>query len=157
SERPIDLGYRAYRSPIYLGHDERREIAERFAEAAATRGLRADISLDSADRFDEPGWAAFLDRCRGQLGSEAGGDFFELTDETRKRVWAWVETHRGASDKEVLARFFPERPQGVSGRALSGRVVEAAGTRTVQLLLEGDYGGYFRPGEHYIEVAKDFS
>ena len=155
-ERPIDIGYRAYDSPVYLGHDERAQLARCFTEAAACHGLRADISLDPADRFDEAGWAAFLDRCRGQLGSEAGADFFELTDETRTRVWEWVEQNAGATGEDVLQKFFSEPLAAVSGRALSGRVVEAAGTKTVQLLLEGEYGGYFRPGEHYIAVDKDF-
>jgi hypothetical protein len=155
-ERPIDLGYRAYESPIYLGHRERRELAERAGEAARRRGLRVDVSLDPAERFDEPGWAAFLDRCRAQLGSEAGGDFFELTDETRNRVNTWRAEHPDAGADDVLTRFFPVAG-AVSGRALSGRVVEAAGTKTAQILLEGEYGGYFRPDEHYIPLRKDFS
>jgi hypothetical protein len=154
-ERELDLGYRAFRAAWYHGHLEREEIAERFREAAARHGLRADISLEPEDRFDERGWADFLDRCRGQLGSEAGADFFELTDETRRTVGPWVREHPGVTPDEVFARFFPRG--GPSGRALSGRVVEAAGTKTVQLLLEGEYGGYFRPGEHYIAVRKDYS
>ena len=156
-QREVDLGYRAYDSPIYLGHRERRALAEQVGESARRRGLRVDVSLDGADRFDEPGWADFLDRCRAQLGSEAGADFFELTDETRNRVNAWVEEHPDASDEEVLERFFRDRKGWVSGRALSGRVVEAAGTKTAQLLLEGEYGGWFRPDEHYVSLRKDFS
>jgi hypothetical protein len=157
ADRSIDLGYRAYDSPVYLGHSERRELAERFREAAQRRGLRADISTAGADRFDEAGWASFLDRCRGQLGSEAGADFFELTDETRNRVNAWCEANPGSLRGEILSRFFADPPTGPSGRALSGRVVEAAGTKTVQLLLEGEYGGYFRPDDHYVPVRKDFA
>jgi hypothetical protein len=156
-ERPIDVGYRAFDSPVYLGHEERRVLAQRFAEAAGRHGLRVDVSLDPADRFDEPGWAGFLDRCRGQLGSEAGGDFFELTDETRNRVNAWAKEHPDATADDVFQEFFADRDDGVSGRALSGRIVEAAGTRTVQLLLEGEYGGWFRPDEHYIPLRKDFA
>jgi hypothetical protein len=157
AEREVDLGYRAYDSPIYLGHRERRELAEIAGAAARSRGLRVDVSLDGADRFDEPAWAAFLDRCLAQLGSEAGADFFELTDETRNRVNGWLAEHPDASDLEVLERFFSDRSGWISGRALSGRVVEAAGTKTAQLLLEGDYGGWFRPDEHYVALRKDFS
>ena len=43
------------------------------------------------------------------------------------------------------------------GRVLSGRNVEAAGTKTVQLLLRGVYGGYLEPDVHYVPVEKDFS
>ena len=54
-------------------------------------------------------------------------------------------------------RFFGDYTHPVPGRVLSGRNVEAAGTKTVQLLLEGAYGGYLEPDVHYIPLRKDFS
>lgn len=157
AERPLDLGYRAHPNPLYLGHDERRLVAERVGGAARRHGLRVDISLDPADRLPEDGWAAFLDACRGQLGSEAGSDYFELTDETRHRVNDFLERHPETGPDEVFERFFRAYERPVSGRTLSSRIVEAAGTKTVQLLLEGDYAGLFEPDVHYIPVRKDFS
>jgi len=154
-EREVDLGYRAYASPLYLGHDERRELAACVREAAPRHGLTTDISLSPDARFDEHGWAAFLNRCRGQIGSEAGGDRFELTDETRMRVNAYLADHPEATAPEIRERFFTE--PSVSGRALSGRVVEAAATKTVQILLEGEYGGFFEPDVHYLCLRKDFA
>jgi hypothetical protein len=156
-ERPIDLGYRAFENDVALGHRERRELAERFQAAAEGNGLRVDISLDPRDRLDEPGWAEFLNRCKGQLGSEAGGDYFELTDETRNAVNAYRAEHPDASFEEIWARFFRDYASPVPGRVLSGRNVEAAGTKTVQLLLRGVYGGYLEPDVHYVPVEKDFS
>lgn len=157
AERPIDLGYRAFDSPPYLGHRERRAIADAFLAAAPRRGLAVDISLDPADRFTEPEWAAFLNRCKGQLGTEAGGDFFELTDETRDRVNAHLLERPDASFDEIWERYFAGYRDPVSGRALSGRIVEAAGTMTAQILIRGDYGGLFRPDVHYIPLERDFS
>jgi hypothetical protein len=156
-ERPIDIGYRAFDGPEYLGHRERRELADVFAEAAPRLGLRVDLSLDASERFTEPEWAAFLDRCRGQLGYEAGGDRFELTDATRHAVIAFLRENPAAPHEEVRARFFDGAPPAPSGRTLSGRVVEAAGTKTVQILLEGRYGGYFEPDVHYIPLRKDYA
>jgi hypothetical protein len=156
-ERPIDLGYRAFENDVALGHRERRELAERFLAAAEGNGLRVDISLDPSDRLDEPGWAEFLNRCKGQLGSEAGGDYFELTDETRNAVNGYLAERPYAPFEEVWDRFFRDYPNPVPGRVLSGRNVEAAGTKTVQLLLEGAYGGYLEPDVHYIPLRKDFS
>jgi hypothetical protein len=156
-ERPIDLGYRAFENDVALGHRERRELAERFVAAADGNGLRVDISLDPRDRLDEAGWAAFLNRCKGQLGSEAGGDYFELTDATRNAVNAYRAEHPDASFEEIWARFFRDYRSPVPGRVLSGRNVESAGTKTVQLLLRGVYGGYLEPDVHYVPVEKDFS
>ena len=96
AERPIDLGYRADDSPAYLGHRERREMAEFFQARAAAYGLTVDISLDPKDRFDETAWAAFLNRCKGQLGTEAGGDYFELDDRSRHEVNAYTAEHPAA-------------------------------------------------------------
>jgi Glycosyl transferases group 1 len=155
-DRDIDLGYRADDAPPYLGHNERREIAEFFQQHAGDWGLRVDISLDPADRFNETEWAAFLNRCRGQLGTEAGGDFFTLDDDRRLFSTAYERAHPGVSKDDVrtMMRDFPKR--GIPLRIISGRNIEAAGTKTVQVLFEGEYDGYFQPDEHYIPLRKDF-
>jgi hypothetical protein len=155
--RPIDLGYRADDSPAYLGHNERRRIADRFRQCAPSLGLTVDISLDSADRFTPLEWAAFLNRCRGQLGTEAGGDYFSLSDGYRNAVNAHVAAHPDATFDELFDRFFSGATDPVPLRIISGRNVEAAATRTVQLLFEGEYDGYLQPDVHYIALRKDFS
>lgn len=155
--RPIDLGYRAYAAPLYLGHDERSLLAAHFRERAYTYRLTVDLSLDARDRLEEGAWADFLRSCRGQLGSEAGGDYFELDDATRRKVNAFVDANPDVTTDAVLERFFSAYRDPVSGRALSGRVIEAAGTKTVQLLVEGRYGGYFEPDLHYIPLRNDLS
>lgn len=157
ADRPVDLGYRADDAPLSLGHTERRDVAEYFCRHADRFGLRVDISLDVQRRFAGAAWAQFLDRCKGQLGTEAGGDFFELTDATRNAVNDYTAAKPGAGFPEIWDRFFKDYKDNVPIRILSGRNVEAAGTRTVQMLLEGEYDGYLRPDEHYIPLRRDFS
>jgi hypothetical protein len=157
SERPIDLGYRAFESPWYVGHRERCDVAEYFTSHAERLGLTVDISLDPNSSLAEQEWASFLDSCRGQLGTEAGGDYFDLTDTTRIAVNAYMERHPEASFEEVHSRFFDGTLTDVPMRVLTSRNVEAAGTGTVQLLFEGRYGGYLRPDVHYIPLKKDLS
>ena len=128
-DRQVDIGYRATEPPLYLGNDERR-----LAGGA---------------------WAAFLNRCRSQLGTEAGGDYFELTDTTRLRVIDHLRDNPKADMAEIFARFFADYRDTIPVRTISGRHVEAAGTKTVQILFEGGYNGYFQPDVHYIPVAKD--
>ena len=128
-----------------------------FKRAPAAYGLTVDISLDPKDRFDETAWAAFLNRCKGQLGTEAGGDYFDLDDRSRHEVNAYVADHPGASFEEIRARFFDQYPNPVPLRILSGRNVEAAGTKTAQLLFDGHYDGFFVADQHYIALRKDFS
>jgi hypothetical protein len=156
AERPIDLGYRSLDSPKYLGHQERRDIAEYFQAHACRLGLTVDISLEEGRRFDEAGWAAFLNACKGQLGTEAGGDYFDLDDSTRLKVCRFGEAHPQVTLDEIRGRFFAD-PDAVKLRILSGRNIEAAGTRTAQVLFEGGYDGYLTPDVHYIPLKKDFS
>ena len=157
ADRPIDLGYRAADAPAYLGHQERRQLAEFVTARAAAYGVTVDISLAAEDRFDECAWAAFLNRCKGQLGSEAGGDYFDLDDRSRLAVGAYLGAHPETSFDEIAARFFPPAHEHVPLRILSGRQVEAAGTKTAQVLFEGRYDGLFEADTHYIPLKKDFS
>jgi len=155
--RPIDLGYRSYESPLYLGHNERRDIADSFLKYNDRYNLSLDISLDPTKRFVPIDWAKFLNQCKGQLGTEAGGDYFELTDTIRNQVNQYQKAHPGATMDEIFQKFFKEYSNPVPIRTISGRHVEAAGTKTLQILFEGEYIGYFQPDKHYISLKKDCS
>lgn len=157
TDRDIDIGYRSADAPLYLGHDERRRIAAAFLERAPATGFSVDVSLDPARRLAGRAWADFLNGCRSQIGTEAGGDYFELTDETRLNVNAYLREHPGAGMAEIFERFFRGYRDAVPVRTISGRHVEAAGTKTVQILFEGHYSGYLQPDVHYIPVAKDLN
>lgn len=156
-DRPIDIGYRGCPAPWYLGNNEKTEIAEFFMGDVDRLGLTVDISLDMDRRFDALGYAEFLNRCRGQIGTEAGGDYFELTDKTRKLVNAYVNSHRDVSWPEVQRLFFDSYGPSVPMRIISGRQVEAAACKTVQILFDGRYNNYFLPDVHYIPLGKDFA
>jgi hypothetical protein len=154
--RPIDIGYRSDPAPWYLGNIEKTEIAEFFVKNADLLGLKVDISLDMDRRFNASGYADFLNRCRGQIGTEAGGDYFELTDKTRKLVNAYENRHSDATWPEVKNLFFESYGPSVPMRIISGRQVEAAACKTVQILFDGRYNNYLLPDVHYIPLRKDF-
>lgn len=157
AERSIDIGYRSYEAPWYLGNLEKMEIAEFFRAAASRCGLKVDISLDPKERFDAAGYARFLNTCRAQIGTESGGDYFELTDTTRNKVNAFMAENPEASWPEVRRRFFDEYGPSTPLRIISGRQVEAAACKAVQILFDGHYSGYLQPDVHYIPLRKDFS
>lgn len=157
AERRIDVGYRAYEAPWYLGNIEKTEIADYFLHNAAALGLTTDISQDVGERFDASGYAAFLNRCRGQIGTESGGDYFELTDETRLKFIAYMSVNPDAPWNEVRKQFFENYGPSVPMRIISGRQVEAAACKTVQIMFDGRYNGYFRADEHFISLKKDYS
>lgn len=80
AERPIDIGGRSFRYPVYLGDDERNRVYDLFAELAPQAGLTVDIA--NHGRLARPDWAAFLNDCRGTVGSEAGSWYLERDDRT---------------------------------------------------------------------------
>jgi hypothetical protein len=78
--RPIDLGARSFRYPVYLGDDERNRVFDLFGHLGPAAGLRVDIANDR--RLGRAEWAAFLNNCRGTIGSEAGTWYLERDDQT---------------------------------------------------------------------------
>src|SRR5215831_21177000 len=79
SGRPVDIGTRVMRYPPHIGDDDRNRIAQRFIRLGHERGMRVDISNQ---RHDRPGWASFLNHCKGTVSTEAGSWFLERDDET---------------------------------------------------------------------------
>ena len=157
ADRPIDLGYRSSAPSPVLGHHERTQIADCFLQHGSRYGLRLDISLDKKDRFTPEAWARFLNQCKGQLGTEAGGDYFDLNGTTYQKASEYVIAHPEVRAGEIAERFYRNFPNPVPIRVIGGRHVEAAGTKTVQILFEGYYDGYFQPDVYYIPLKKDFS
>ncbi len=155
NERPITIGYRSYASPFYTGNNERVEIANFFKIFADQKGLTSDISLDPQDRFNSKDYAKFLNKCKFQIGTEAGTDYFELTDATRYSVNSYLDS-RQADWSEIYELFFRSKKK-LPLRLITGRNIEAAACGTIQLLFEGEYNGFLKPDIHYIELKKDFS
>lgn len=158
-ERPIDVGYRARKLPYWLGrHGQLKfELAQRFAERLEDDALVADVSTDDRDAFLGQDWYRFLCRCRVALGCEGGASLLDVDGSVRPRVEAYAREHPGASFDEVERACFPGMDGNVSLHALSPRHFECTITRTCQALVEGDYGGVFRAGRHFIEIKRDFS
>lgn len=157
ADREIDIGYRSDEPAFYLGHNERREINDFFKDYCDSHGLKSDISLDSKDRFDQTGYSDFLNNCKGQIGTEAGGAYFELDDRTRKKVNIYVTEKPDTKFEEIYDKFFKDYKNNVTVWTISGRHVEAAACKSVQILFEGYYNGYFKPDIHYISLKKNFS
>jgi hypothetical protein len=92
--RAIDLGGRSFRYPVFLGDDDRNRVYDLFAELGPAAGLRVDISTDS--RLDRPAWAAFLNDCRGTVGTEAGSWYLERDDETALAIRDFLRARSNA-------------------------------------------------------------
>lgn len=157
AERPIDLGFRGFDEPVYFGHQERSEVSTAARAIVEELGMLGDISMDPKDRVADGDWAEFLRSCRAQLGTHSGHDYFEIDDRTRKATIQYQAEQPGAAFEDIRKKFFSDYPNPVRARMITGRHIEAAGTRTVQVLPEGEYSGYFQAGIHYIPFKTDLS
>lgn len=158
-ERPIGIGYRAWEGAPWLGRHGmlKRRIGEVFAEAAPARGIHTDISTEPSGVLSGDDWFRFLAGCRYTLGVEGGAGILDRDGALKDATEDYLRDHPGAPFDEVEAACFPGRDGELALFAISPRHLEACATRTCQVLVEGDYSGALRPGEHYIELKADFS
>jgi hypothetical protein len=158
--RSIDIGYRAWANPFWLGEHGRKKvrIGEVFKARAEQRGFRIDINnLASTDFLIGNDWFDFLRRCRCVLGVEGGASVLDRDGAIKERVETYLSVHPDATFEKVREECFAKDEWSISLAVLSPRHFEAAMTRTCQVLLEGEYSGVLVPWRHYIPVKSDFS
>ncbi len=152
--RTIDIGFIGDVYGHFIGDVERTRLIRHFQEHGAETGLRCEIRSGRVPRHQ---WVEFLQRCRGIIGAESGTYYLDRTGALIPEVLAWCRLHPEAPFEEVHARFFAGRAIERSGKAISSRHFEPIGTKTCQLLLDGDYNGILEADEHYIAIRKDLS
>ncbi|HEY4712280.1 MAG TPA: hypothetical protein VIH69_06365, partial [Dehalococcoidia bacterium] len=158
-ERPIDIGYRAYRAAFWFGRHGvlKWKIADVFKEKAPQKGLVVDISTRDQDVIRGDDWYRFLLRCKYQLGVEGGASIFDWDGTYRKITEEYIAQHPNATFEETQKACFPDADGALKYFAISPRHFECCVTKTCQVLVDGDYDGVLAPGKHYIELKRDFS
>jgi hypothetical protein len=158
-DRPLDIGYRAWRAAPWLGRHGilKAQVNDVFNEESPKRGLTVDISTDPADTFLGDDWYAFLLRCKYTIGVEGGASILDRDGALKAKTEAYTQTHPDADFEEVERHCFPGQDGSLALFAISPRHLEACATRTCQILIEGDYNGILKPERHYIALKRDFS
>lgn len=155
--RPIDVGYRARKLPMWLGSfgQEKWIIGERFKRDAVRYGLVCDIEHDESKRIYGGGWTAFLSNCKAVLGTESGASFIDFSGEVQLAVEAFEQVDPDARFEEVQARFLGARDGETVIQVISPRCFEAAALRTLMILYPGPYSGVLEPWRHYVPLERD--
>ena len=152
--RPIDVGFRGDAYRLTLGDEERSNLIRLFKDRGPQWGLVTDIEFV---RYHRTKWMAFLNQSKGIVGAESGTYYLEKDDRTQLAVDAYLRQTPDATFEDVYVQFFKNYQNPVSGKAISSRHFEPIGTKTCQVLLEGNYNGILRADEHYICIKKDLS
>jgi hypothetical protein len=155
--RTTDIGYRAFKSPEWLGSHGylKTKIAEVFLKNG--RQFKLDISTESKDTILGDDWYKFLLRCRYFIGVEGGSTVLDKDGSIWKKGMEYVRQNPSADFEEVEKNCFKGMDGSLRLIAISPRHLEACMTETCQILIEGDYNGILKPNKHYIELKADFS
>lgn len=166
-ERKIDIGYRASMLPAHLGkHGQLKyEIIGEFNNRLKYSNLVLDIKRSNLTLINEDKkavkhgdeWNAFLLNCKAFIGCEGGSSLLDFDGHIQDQVYDYSEKYPKADFNEIEKSCFPGMDHNISCFAISPRHFEAATTKTLQILVEGYYGGAFKPGIHYLSLKKDYS
>src|SRR5947207_1311989 len=163
--RELDISYRGSIQPLSVGRLglEKRKIGYDVARACAGRPLNLDMSSRWEDRITGRAWLDFLSRSKAVLGVESGSNLFDFTGE----VEAWCEKFcRRNRDRDPLSEAFyreaydiylKDFEENVLYAQISPRHFEAAATRTLQILYEGEYSGILQPHRHFVPLRRDLA
>ena len=155
ASREIDIGFIGDIYWPFVGDRERTDLIEWFEKHGADQGLSCDIRKQRVGR-DE--WVGFLNGCKAIVGAESGTYYLNDCGGLLERARAYnLFENRDASFEEVFNRFYRDQPCSKSGKSISSRHFEAIGTKTCQILIDGDYNGILQADQHYIAVNKDLS
>lgn len=154
-ERTTDIGFRGDFYPNFIGDSGRNDFIYYFLNNGNSLGLNCDIQRLKVERKE---WARFLNNCKSIVGAESGLLYLDRKGELVKRAKEYCARFPDATVQEVRDNCYENYELDyISGRCISSRHFEPVGTKTCQMLLEGRYNDILIPGEHYIEVKKDFS
>jgi hypothetical protein len=156
--RPIDIVYRASHLPYWFGsHGQlKHRIAEQVLAGAGTHGLRVDISTKHEDTIVGPAWLEFLGSGRTVIGCESGSSVLDRRGAIKAKIQQVMLADPDLTFEQI-GSFLPSDWDGYQFFAISPRHLEAAMTRTCQVLIEGAYDGVLHPHIHYLPLRRDFS
>jgi hypothetical protein len=159
SERPIDVGYRARKVPMWIGSHtlQKWQIADRFLADAPRYGLKVDISYREEDRIYGEKWIEFISNCKAVLGTESGASVCDFTGNIQRQVEAHLRKDPDATFEQLRDLYFKDEDGRIMMNVISPRTFEAACLRTLMIFYEGHYSGILKPWRHYVPLQRDHS
>lgn len=166
-DRNIDFGYRARKLPPYFGkHGQLKyELVLLFEKVLKDTDWVYDITNTNKVYETEDAtavkhgsdWLNFLSECKAFIGCEGGSSLLDRDGSIQQAVKYYLGNYPEATFEEVEKECFEGLDYNIHCFALSPRHFECATTKTLQILVEGEYGGVFKPNIHYIPIKKDLS
>jgi hypothetical protein len=158
ADRTVDIVYRAAHLPYSFGRQG--QLKQHIADVVRTRaeacGLRCDISTRPEDTIVSDAWFKFLLSARAIIGIESGSRALDARGEVAAHIRHLLAKDPDMTFEEV-DRTLPPGWDSHRFFAIGPRHFEAVYTKTVQVLVEGEYNGVLVAERHYIPLKEDLS
>lgn len=156
-ERTNVLGFIGSLHPLWIGDNDRSCLIRRANELMLELNLRGLID-PTGRNLPSSQWATFLNESIGTIGAESGTYYLDKSGQLLMTAKEIMKSHPSMDFNELYGRVFESTSLEVrSAKCVSSRHFEPIGTRTCQLLLEGDYNNILMPDIHYIKIKRDMS
>lgn len=154
--KSMDFSFVGANYPLWLGDSERNDFVRLFSQKQGQSKMLVHTGHGNLAREE---WARLLVSSRGTIGAEAGTYFLDRQGKLLRLAKEKVMKNDALNGDHLDLGSFAKalNIQYVSGKAVSSRHFEALATRTVQLLVEGEYNSILEPNIHYLAVDKKFS
>ena len=164
--RKIDFAYRA--RSLMENHGKHASykvlIPKKLKKYLNKKGFNIDIeygdddisSLSKSTKLGKD-WFKFLISSKFILGSESGVSLLDVDGCIQKKVFEYKLNNPKASFNEIENNCFKNIDFNISYFMLGPKNFEAILSKTLQILIEGEYNNILKPSKHYIELKKDFS
>jgi hypothetical protein len=158
-KRTIDIGYRAKKLPPYFGRigQAKWTIGRDVERLARNTELNIDIELGDRGTLFGEAWLKFIDNSKFTLGANSGSSLLDPIGEIQRNVRAYMTANPDATFESVESACFAGQEGLYSFTAISPRILEAALLDSAQILVDGEYSGIVKPGDHYIAIREDAS
>lgn len=162
--RNIDISYRGSFQPLQCGvlGFEKWFIGESVKSYFEVLPYKCDISSDWEKRIHGIDWINFLLSSKISLGVESGSNLFDFDNNLSQVLDKFESKHKKYKNEpyklyQAAQKILEPFEGNVKYAQVSPRHFEAAVTKTLQVLYEGEYSGIFRPYEHYVPLKRDLS
>lgn len=149
------IGFIGNAHPIWIGDNDRSNVILRVKEVLNELNFKNDIYLDGKNLVSND-WALFLNKSLGTIGAESGTYFLDKYGEKIAIAKQMFNKNKLINLNDLFEKIYSDNSIEVkSAKCISPRHFEAIGTKTCQLLLDGEYNNLLIPDIHFIKINKN--
>ena len=156
--REYDIVYRTVGYPFFPNKFGmmKSQIGEIFYKKHKN-DFNLNISNKEKDLIFGDKWISFLSNSKAVLGSNSGSSVIVRNHKHMKELLAYKKKYATEELGAFENDFFKKNDRGYKLSDISPRNIEAGITKTLQVLIDGEYGGILKKGKDYFSLNEDLS